>query len=85
MRLHGLVFGAAVLLAGQALAEDITLGDVLGGTVEEIRSGLIAMGYDVRKMEFEDGEIEIKMVKGIAMIELHVERATGQVVEIEYE
>jgi hypothetical protein len=84
MRLWGFAF-AAFVLAGPAFADDITLGAVLGATPEDIRANLTAMGYDVRKMEFEDGEIEVKMVKGIAMIELHVNRASGQVVEIEYE
>lgn len=54
---------AAIALATPALAEDVTIDSRLGTTMEEVQASLEAMGYEVRKAEMEDGEIEVYFVR----------------------
>ncbi|WP_161555733.1 PepSY domain-containing protein [Mangrovicoccus ximenensis] len=74
-------FAAAALLAslaaGAALAEDLTPASMLGHTEDEVKATLVSMGYEVRKIEEEDGKIEAYFVKDKTMGEVYVDPASG--------
>lgn len=74
---------ALAALPGIALATTLTVGTALGSNTEEVRSGLVALGYEVRKIEMEDGKIEAYVVKDKTMAEIYVDPATGAVSKIE--
>ncbi|MGV6847641.1 MAG: PepSY domain-containing protein [Marinibacterium sp.] len=73
---------AAIMLATPALAGGLAKDMVLGTTMEKVQSSLTDMGYDVRKAEMEDGEIEVYAVKGSQMAEVYVDPQTGKIVKI---
>lgn len=72
-----LAFGTPVL------AEDVTMDSLLGTTMEEVQASLIAMGYEVRKTEMEDGKIEVYFVRDGKMGEVYVSPQTGAVTKLE--
>lgn len=76
----GLIVALAALLAGPALAMEN--GTVIGTTEEAIRAALTAEGYDVRKFEAEDGEVEVYAVKDGQRFEIYVDGASGSVTRI---
>lgn len=80
LTLTGLIATAPVL----ALA-DIGLGDTLGTNASEIRATLEAQGYEIEEIEFEDGEIEVELVKDGVETELVLSEADGVVKAIELE
>lgn len=68
-----LVLGLALGLAGlPALASDYER--LKPETAAEIRSRLSAEGYDVRKIEAEDGQIEVYAVRDGKRYELYLDR-----------
>lgn len=77
-----LMLAAALLIAAPAFAGDIEMGAEFGKTEEAIRAKLTEMGWEVRKMEMEDGLIEAYAVKGKEMAEFYVDPTTGTVVRI---
>lgn len=78
-----LAFGLA-LLAAPSFAE-VTTGAMVGHDEAEIRATLTAEGYEVRKVEVEDGEIEAYAVKDGKMLEIYTDAASGLVTEIKGE
>ena len=77
------VFAAALAFATPALAMDLEMGTELGTTQEAIRTALTGMGYDLRKIEMEDGKIEAYVVKDKTMAEVYVDPQTGKVIKME--
>ena len=70
---------ALLAIASPALAESITKDSVLGTTMQEVQASLTAMGYEVRKAEMEDGQIEVYFVRDSKMGEVYVNPQTGAV------
>ena len=71
---------AAAMVPGLALALEV--GTPLGTTQDGVRATLSADGYDVRKIENEDGQIEAYAVKDGQGIEIYVDAGTGAVTRI---
>lgn len=90
--LKPLVASAAILIAGAAFAsddmnkalllDDLKIGTELGMDQATIKSGLEALGYDVRKIDSEDGMIEAYVVKDRTIAEVYVDPKTGAVVRV---
>lgn len=59
---------------------DLAAGTVLGTDEAAIRTALTDLGYDVRKIDKEDGKIEAYVVKGKMKAEVYVDATTGAVV-----
>ena len=74
---------ALIALATPALALDVTPDMELGTTIDEVKSSLAAMGYEVRKAEMEDGEIEVYFVRDGKMGEVYVNPETGAITKLE--
>ena len=74
---------ALMTLASPALAEDVTMNSVLGTTLDEVQASLTAMGYEVRKAEMEDGQIEVYFIRDDQMGEVYVNPRTGAVLKLE--
>lgn len=72
---------AILAMAGGAAAAP-AVGEMLGRAPEEIRAALTAQGYEVRKMEIEDGKTEVYAVKGSERLEIYVDPASGQVTRV---
>ncbi|RVU38808.1 PepSY domain-containing protein [Hwanghaeella grinnelliae] len=72
----------AAFTASSAMAMDLTTGTELGTSMEQVQAKLKEMGYEVRKAEMEDGEIEAYVVKDGKMSEIYVNQQTGQVSKI---
>ncbi|MFC4215089.1 PepSY domain-containing protein [Pseudophaeobacter arcticus] len=73
---------ALLAIASPALADSITKDSVLGTNMEEVQASLTAMGYDVRKAEMEDGQIEVYFVRDGQMGEVYVNPQTGAVIKL---
>jgi hypothetical protein len=82
MKMRKLFILATLVLAGPALAADLSTGTVLGTTQAEVQAKLIDMGYEVRKSEMEDGKIEVYFIKDKKMGEIYVSTATGKVTRL---
>ncbi len=76
------IIAAALLVAAPALAADLAPDTVLGQTEDAVRSALTELGYDVRKIEEEDGQIEAYVVKDGEMAEVYVDPATGKISKV---
>jgi hypothetical protein len=50
--------------------------------MDEVKAGLVGMGYEVRKVQMEDGKIEAYAVMGKTLNEVYVDPATGLVTKI---
>ena len=74
----------ALIIPGFAFA-GVELGQTLGSTEADVRAALTGMGYDVQKIEVEDGEIEADVALDGIAFEIEVAMETGVVVEIELE
>ena len=72
----------AAFTASSAMAMDLTTGTQLGTTMEQVQTKLKEMGYEIRKAEMEDGEIEAYVVKDGKMAEIYVNQQTGQITKI---
>ncbi|WP_281973784.1 PepSY domain-containing protein [Ruegeria faecimaris] len=64
---------------------NVTVGDKLGTTETDIRTTLEAQGYQIEEIEFEDGEIEVELVKDGVETELVLNKTDGVVTAIELE
>ena len=74
---------AAVLAFPLALsAASEMVGMQAGKTTEEITATLAAQGYEVRKVEAEDGELEAYVVKNGKRLEIYVDPASGAVTKV---
>lgn len=77
-----LAFITLVTFASPALAEDVAIGSNLGTTMESVQASMVAMGYEVRKAEMEDGKIEVYFVRDGKMGEVYVSTETGAVTKL---
>jgi uncharacterized membrane protein YkoI len=71
-----------IAFASPALAEDVAMDTVLGTTVDEVQTSLTEMGYEVRKAEMEDDQIEVYFVRDGQMGEVYVDAQTGAVAKL---
>lgn len=81
---------AVIALAAPAFAQgaDSTTIDMdtrLGTTMQEVRTTLTGMGYEVRKTEMEDGKLEVYFVGNGKMGEVYVSPETGKPTKISME
>jgi hypothetical protein len=82
----GTAFAAALALPLSFAAASADLnGTKVGKTVEEITASLIAQGYEVRKIEPEDGMLEAYALKDGKRYEVYVNTTTGMVAKVEEE
>ena len=77
-----LLASALVLSTAPAFAGDLAMGTELGNTQEAITAALTDMGWEVRKLDVEDGLIEAYVVNGGEMAEIYVDPASGEIVKI---
>lgn len=70
--------------AGVAIAE-ISQGSYSGKTAQEIRQHLESQGYQVGKIESDDGYLEAYAVLSGKRYEIKVNPSTGKVIRIELE
>lgn len=73
---------ALMLSTTPAFAADLAMGTQLGTTEEAIRAALTEMGWEVRKLDTEDGMIEAYAVMGNQMAEIYIDPTSGEVVKI---
>ena len=76
---------AAALAQTAAAGASLTMDTVLGTTMDEVKTNLTAMGYEVRKAEMEDGKIEVYFVRDRTMGEVYVNPQTGRITKLELE
>ena len=76
------LIATAMIVALPAFAAEVTQDAQLGTTMDEVKASLVEMGYEVRKVKMEDGEIEAYAVMGDKLSEVFVDPATGQVTKI---
>ncbi len=82
----GTAFAAAFTLPlGLAVASADLDGASVGKTAAEITASLTAQGYEVRKVEPEDGMLEAYALKDGKLYEVYVNTTTGTVTKIEEE
>ena len=77
-----LLIATAALFLAAAPALALEKGDTLGKTAAEVSQTLAGMGYDVRKVETDDGKIEAEVAKDGQRLEIYVDPATGTVSRI---
>jgi len=75
---------ALVFSSSMAMAT-IAQGDKLGTTANEIRAQLEQKGYEVEDIEIEDDEIEVEVAQNDKVLEIYIDKKTGQVVKVEEE
>lgn len=73
---------AALMIPGAAIAA-INVGDTAGTSPEAITAALAAQGYEVLKIETDDGEYEVDARLNGTLFEIEVARASGMVTGIE--
>lgn len=84
------------LLAGTAIAALVAVplglaaasemvGTQAGKSADEIKASLAAQGYEVRKVQEDDGKLEAYAVKDGKLYEIYVDPATGAVTKIKEE
>jgi hypothetical protein len=74
---------ALLLAAAPAFAATLEVGQDMGRTAEAVTAALKSDGYEVRKVETEDGKIEVYMVKEGKMSEIYVSAETGKITKVE--
>ncbi len=73
---------AALIVATPLAASEIAKGAMLGHSMDEVKTSLEEMGYEVRKAEMEEGKIEVYFVKGTTKGEVYVDPDTGKITEL---
>lgn len=84
---NGSQLAAAAIVAAIALPASLALaavaaGDYAGKTEAEIAESLKQQGYEVRKVESEDGYLEAYALQEGARYEIYIDPASGKVVQI---
>lgn len=74
---------ATVALAASFAMAAVSEGDYAGKSKAEITKSLEQLGYEVRKIETEDGYLEAYALLDGARFEIYVDSKTGKIVEIE--
>ncbi len=81
------IFGPAIAatlgLFVSAAAAAVMSGDYVGKTKADIAASLEQQGYEVRRLEEEDGNLEAYAVRDRQRFEIYVDPQTGNVVKIE--
>ncbi|MDP6952112.1 MAG: PepSY domain-containing protein [Alphaproteobacteria bacterium] len=77
------MISTAIALYAGAAAATVMSGDYVGKTKAEIAANLEQHGYEVRKVEDEDGELEAYAILDRQRFEIYVDPQTGNVVKIE--
>lgn len=77
-----MLLAAAPLFAFAEGTAAIAVDTELGTTEDAVKTKLAEMGYEVRKMDMEDGMIEAYAVKGDEMLEVYVSPETGKVTKM---
>lgn len=77
--------GALALPLNLAAASADLAGAELGKSAEEITAALTEQGYEVRKVETEDGMLEAYALKDGKRYEIYVDGSTGKVTKVEEE
>ena len=80
--LAGTAIAAALALPFSLAAAAEIVGTQAGTTADEIRTTLAAEGYEVRKVEQEDGMLEAYALKDGKRLEIYVDPATGAVTKV---
>lgn len=75
--------GALLALPTGLAAADITHGSYSGKTAKEVRQNLESQGYQVRKIEADNGYLEAYAVLSGKRYEIKVDPMTGKVMQIE--
>jgi len=70
-------------MTAPALAGDLAIDTALGTTLDDVKASLTEMGYEVRKAEMDDGEIEVYFIKDGKMGEAYVSPETGKITKLE--
>lgn len=70
-------------MTAPALAGELAMDTTLGTTMVDVQAKLIEMGYEVRKVEMEDGKIEAYFIKDGKMGEAYVSPETGKITKLE--
>lgn len=84
MKLNKPLTLTALILSVPAMAlAGVSIGDRIGTSDAEIRAQVEALGYQVQEIEFEDGEIEVEVLKDGVETELVLNQADGTIREIE--
>ncbi|MCB1338566.1 MAG: PepSY domain-containing protein [Maritimibacter sp.] len=73
---------ALVLATAPAFAADLVMGTQLGTSEDAIRAALTELGWEVRKLDTEDGMIEVYAVMGDKMAEIYIDPTSGEIVKI---
>ena len=76
------LIATSLVIALPAFAAEVTQDAPLGTTMDEVQTSLVDMGYEVRKVKMEDGEIEAYAVMDGKISEVFVDLATGLVTRI---
>lgn len=82
MNMRKLALISLIAFATPVLAGTVTQDSVLGTSMDEVKASLTEMGYDVRKAEMEDGNIEVYFVRDGQRGEVYVDPQTGKVVKL---
>lgn len=64
------------------MPEDLAVGTMLGEDQAAIKTALEGLGYEVRKLDMEDGAIEAYVVKDRFMAEVYVNASTGEILKV---
>ena len=79
----GTVLAAALALPLSFAAASSELdGAMVGKSADEIKATLTAQGYEVRKIETEDGKLEAYAMKDGKKFEIYVDPTSGTVTEV---
>jgi len=76
------IFLAGLILASPVFAAELSKDSVLGTTTTEVQTNLTNMGYEVRKVEIDDGEIEAYFIDGKKLYEVYVSKETGKITKL---
>ena len=68
-----------------ALASELAVDMEIGKTMDDVKAKMTEMGYEVRKAQMEDGDIEVYVVKDNKMAEVYVSQSTGKITKIKGE
>jgi len=77
-----ILIATAMVIALPAFAAGVSQDAQLGTTMDEVKASLIELGYEVRKVKMEGGEIEAYAIMDNKLNEVFVDPATGLVTKI---
>ena len=76
-----IILAAALALSGLSLPVHAS-SEIDTATQAKVTEQLTAQGYEVRRIDSEDGMIEVYAVMGDKMAEIYVDPTTGEVVKL---